>query len=136
MARWQWFEFFDKPKEEPRYKIVEVPEVRPSLKRDTELQESIATLASHPGFQAILNRLALQSAQLKTKLNFERHADMRAIDFLQAGIYWSNWLAQELRRATTKVPERRVDPFQEELNAFREIDAQIERVGATNEQQS
>lgn len=129
MKLFKWLPMYDVPKSAPQYKIVELSEPRLSSQRDKELQESIATLAAHPGFQAVLNRLSLQTAQLKAKLAYERHTDMRAIDFLQAGIYWSNWLAQELKRATTKLPERRLDPMTEELDAFREIDRLIERVG-------
>ena len=30
---------------------------------------------------------------------------------------------------TTKLPQRKLDPFEEELVAFRELDSAIERVG-------
>jgi hypothetical protein len=112
------------------YKVVEVPTPRTHLQGgEKEVRESIYTLAAHPGFVALTSRLSLQCAALKTKLNHERHADMRAVDFLQAGVYWSNWLMLELQRATTKMPERKLDAMEEEVAAFREIDAQLERVG-------
>jgi len=117
------------PKPEPQYKIVELTEPRTlSQLGDSEMRESIYTLASHPGFVSLMNKLAYQSQSLKTKLAHERHADLRSVDFLQAGIYWSNWLRQELTRVTTKLPERQLDPMEEELRAFKEIDATIERI--------
>jgi hypothetical protein len=120
------------PKEVPIevYKIVEVDSPRTPLQvEDEELRASIATLSGHPGFAHLLKKLALQNAALGSKLKYERHTTLDEVNFLQAGVYWSNWLQAELKRATTKMTQRRVDPMQEELDAFKQLDAQIERVG-------
>lgn len=117
-------------KEVVKYKIVEVPSNRTQLKGgDKELREAIQTLSAHAGFIALTDRLNTMNAMLKTKLNAERHPDLRQVDFLQAGIYWSHWLQQEVARSTTKMPERPIDPLAEEEAAFREIDLAMERVG-------
>lgn len=113
-----------------KYQIVEVPANRTHLKGgDKEIRDAIQTLSAHAGFIALTDRLNAMNYQLKTKLNGERHADLRQVDFLQAGIYWSHWLQQEVARSTTKMPERPIDPLAEEEAAFREIDAAMERVG-------
>lgn len=113
-----------------KYKIVEVPGNRTHLKGgDKEIREAIQTLSAHAGFIALTDRLNTMNSMLKSKLNAERHPDLRQVDFLQAGIYWSNWLKQEVARSTTKMPERPVDPLAEEEQAFRELDAALERVG-------
>jgi hypothetical protein len=114
---------------QPTYKVVELPS-RFTVKGDDEMKESVATLSSHPGFIFLTQKLAAQGAALKSKLSFEKHENMEAVTFLQAGIYWSNWLAQEVSRSTTKTTATKLlDPFDEELAAFKEIDAQIERIG-------
>lgn len=111
------------------YKIVEVSSPRANLKRDKETGESIATLSSHPGFVALLNRLLLQNQFLKSKLDNERHSDMREVDFLQSGIYWSNWLQQEVNREVMRMTRPSYTATDEEDEALGAIDSHIERVG-------
>lgn len=113
------------------YKIVEVESPRTPLQGgdSEEMRGSIATLSSHPGFQYLQKKLALQHAALRSKLDFERHTSLAEVDFLQAGLFWSAWLDNEIKRTTVKYTAQRVDPMDEELQAFREIDTQIERVG-------
>jgi hypothetical protein len=119
-----------KPEIVVKYKVIEVPEARTHLKGgDKEIREVVQTLSSHAGFIWLTDRLSVMNAALTTKLKGERHPDLRQVDFLQAGIYWSNWLKQECARATTKMPEKQVDALAEEEQAFREIDAAIERIG-------
>jgi hypothetical protein len=125
-----WLKKLLTPEVVVQYRIVELPENRTRLKGgDKEIREAIGTLSSHAGFVALEARLNVMNGLLKTKLNGERHADLRAVDFLQAGIYWSQWLQQEVARATTKMPERAVDALADEADAFKQIDAAIERVG-------
>lgn len=114
-----------------QYKIVEVEVPRTPLQGvdSEEMRASIATLPSHPGFQYLIKKLALQHAQLRSKMDFERHTDLREVDFLQSGLYWSAWLDNEVKRTTVKYTAQRIDPMADELQAFQEIDSQIERVG-------
>ena len=111
------------------YKVVELDEPRGSEADDESMKESIATLNSHPGFVHLVKKLGKQRAYLRSKLDFEKHADLREVDFLQAGIFWCNWLQSEIKRAATRLPERHLDAFEEEAKAFHEIDATIERIG-------
>jgi hypothetical protein len=113
------------------YKVVELSTAQrlPNGKSDKELQESVATLNSHPGFIWLTQRLDVMNAALKAKLAQERHTDLKDVQFLQAGIYWSNWLRQEVALATRAPHNKPLDAYDEELKAFQEIDALIERVG-------
>jgi hypothetical protein len=123
---------FKKPEvvEKIVYRVVELPESRTHLKGgEKETREMIATLSSNPAFTALTQRLGTMNAALRSRLVGEHHADMRAVDFLQAGVYWSNWLQMEVQRATIKMPERSADAMQDELEAFQAIDSAIERVG-------
>jgi len=123
------FKWFKKASQEPvQYKIVELTKRGPQSNEEG-IKESVATLASHPGFVWLIKRLELQRSALKSKLDLEKHETLREVDFLQAGIYWAGWLQQETARMTTKLPQRKLDPFEEELVAFRELDSAIERVG-------
>jgi hypothetical protein len=112
------------------YKLVEVKAPLQRVQWDNNTREAITTLAAHPGFVALQQRLMLQKAQLETTLTRSVHKDLRAIDYLQAGIFWSNWLQDQIEKATVKGSSRQVnDAYDEELRAFQAIDAQIERVG-------
>lgn len=131
MTVWEWI---DPPKkgQAPKtiYKVVELqPQQRLSRKTDKEVQESVQTLQSHPGFIYLLQRFDAQASLLKAKLTGERHDTLEEVQTLQAGIFWANWLRQELARAISRPSEQQTDPYEEELKAFKEIDDMLERVG-------
>jgi hypothetical protein len=112
----------------PTYKVIEI---RPHQVQawSKELKDAIKTLSSHPGFVAILDRLALQKQLLANKASLEFHKDIRELDYLQAGIFWLGYI-QTLLDKVTEVPRQpQRDIMQEELEAFQEIDRQLERVG-------
>lgn len=127
-----WLSKWMPPKVGPTsYRVVEItPAQRLGIQRtDKEIQESVATLQAHPGFIYLMQRLDIQNAALKAKLVGERHDNLSAVQFLQAGIFWSNWLRQEIARATARPIDRTKDAYEEELEAFKEIDSLLERVG-------
>jgi hypothetical protein len=112
------------------YKVVELSsQQRISRKTDKEVQESVQTLQSHPGFLYLLQRFDAQASLLKAKLTGERHETLDEVHQLQAGIFWANWLRQELYRSISRPLEQQIDPYEEELKAFKEIDDLLERVG-------
>jgi len=114
--------------EVPVYKVVQVKSL-PVQPWSKEIKDAIRTLPSHPGFVAITERLALQRQLLEAKAANEFHKDLRETDFIQSGIYWLNYV-QYLIDKETEVKQRiQRDPMAEELEAFQQIDAQIERVG-------
>jgi len=116
------------------YKIVEVKAPRPTYRWDKNTQDAVSTLVAHPGFVALIERLGVTKAQLETKNNTQWKKDLREADFLQSGIFWCNWLKEQVDKAAFKGSQPTyVDPMAEELAAFKELDARIERVGMANE---
>lgn len=116
------------------YKVVEVKAPRPSYRWDQNTKDAVSTLAAHPGFVALTDRLALAKAQLETTIKQTRHKDLQTVEFLQSGVFWSEWLQDQVSKATTKGSTKTyLDPYEEELKAFKELDARIERVGMANE---
>lgn len=111
------------------YKVVEVKTPRTAQRWTKEIKDAVATLPSHPGFNAILDRLALQKQMLEHKCATEFHKDLRENDYLQAGVFWLGY-AQRLIDEATQLPRSApVDAYDEEMEAFKAIDSQIERIG-------
>lgn len=111
------------------YKIVEIKAPRTSGRWSKDIKDAIATLPSHPGFVAVADRVNLQRQMLVNKLATEFHKDLRECDYLQAGVLWLGYL-QRLLDEATQMPQRiEVDAYEEEMEAFRKLDAQIERIG-------
>lgn len=115
-------------KEVPVYKVIQVKTLPPQSV-SPELKEAIKTLPAHPGFQAILDGLALQRQFLESRSCNEFHKDLREHDFIQSGIYWLNYIQLYIDKQTQQPRQIQRDAFDEELEAFKKIDAQIERVG-------
>jgi hypothetical protein len=111
------------------YKVVEVSAPRRPQPWTKDIKDAIATLPSHPGFVAILDRLALQRQYLASKCANEFHKEQREADFLQSGVHWLNYVQALIDEATKVSSRMQHDPYAEELEAFQKIDAQIERVG-------
>ena len=120
--------YVEKVVEKPVYKVVQVKSI-PVQPWSKEIRDAVRTLPSHPGFTAITERLALQRQLLEAKAANEFHKELREADFIQSGIYWLNYV-QYLIDKETEVKQRIPrDAMAEELEAFKEIDAAIERVG-------
>lgn len=116
-------------REVEKIKLVEVPVLRTQSGWNRELRETVATLASHPGFVALTDRLALQAASLKAKLAADRHPTLRDVEFIQSGIFWCNWLQNQVAAATTRTAVRRQDAADEDIAAIKEIEATYAKVG-------
>lgn len=117
------------PVEVIQYKIVEVKE-RKNIEWDKNTRDAVATLPSHPGFIALIDKLALQRQLLQSKNNTQVKKDLREADWIQAGIHWLGWMQEFVDKSTQlRTQPRQMDAYEEELAAFKEIDAQIERVG-------
>lgn len=117
------------------YKIVEVRVPRNKVRAwDDNTREAVASLSHHPGFLALVERLELTKSQITSSLNFTQHKELRHVDFLQAGIFWSGWLQDFVNKATQRGSQKQyVDPEQEELEAFKVLDAKIERLGSPDD---
>lgn len=110
--------------ETPYQLVIEGP--LPEISKDDD--ESIKTLAHHPGFIALHNRLRIQNALLKTKLETERNSH-EDDNFLKSGIFWSKYYFQEVNRLVNKkdVPRAQAAP-NDVLAEFEKMHAQLERV--------
>ena len=118
------------PIEVPKYIMVEVPLIRTQQGWDKDARETVATLAAHPGWLLLKDRLTLQAQTLKTKLSFDRHANIRDVEFLQSGVFWCNWLQNQIANATTRTAVRRQEATDEDLAAIKELESTYEKVGA------
>lgn len=123
------FEFLKSLFTKTVYKVVEVDRLRTPLRWDTETREAVATLKGHPGFIAIMDRLKLQRDMLLSQVGREFNATERQRDHRDLGVFWTLWLEDQVNKATGRGPSKQRDPLEEELEAFRAIDSQIERVG-------
>ena len=113
-----------------RVALVEVPAARPIAKLDDELADHLRVLPHNAAFKWLTDRLELQSRYLASKLANEPHGSLREVDQLQAGIYWCHWLQRQVADVTN-VPQRKLrDPEAEELELFKQLSAQLERVGS------
>jgi hypothetical protein len=111
------------------YQVVALKEPR-TKEWDKETRDAVATLPAHPGFLAIVNRLATQKQMVQTKLSSGFHKELREVDYLQAGIFWLDYVQEQVNKATqVKLTARPTEAYDEELEAFKQIDAQLERVG-------
>lgn len=113
-----------------KYTIVEVPQPKPQPP-DPEAAKSMLTLAEHPGFLYLVNKLKLQRHLLESKLKNDRHAKLGDVEFLQSGIFWTNWLEQQVNEQVYQARAPKAVPatnYEEEL--FRKVQDQLEVVGA------
>jgi hypothetical protein len=127
----EWFKNLFTPKvvREVVYRVVEVKGPRAIVRWNKEMKATVNTLQSHPGFMLILERLALQRQLLESKNNKDVKKDLRECDFLQSGIFWLGYVQELVTKAVDLPAAAPQDAMQEELEAFRELDAKIERVG-------
>lgn len=101
-------------------KIIEVEKAK-LQPIDDEIRDSIRSLQFHPGFQYLLGKLETQKAALKSVLVSAAHEDMRAVDRLQAGIFWLDYLAEELKKHT-KAPIAAIrEVSEEEAHEFQRV---------------
>lgn len=93
---------------------------------------AIASLETHPGFWALMNRLRVQKAILESRLYSKRAKDIREVDFLQSGISWLEYIENVCSRATNTEVEAVIEPAQYDVKAeFDKINSFIERVGSS-----
>ena len=123
--------FWNEPKPSKSY-IIEVEKVT-APPETAEAVASVESLRGHSGFQYLLKRLRYQSARLRAELANARHEDLRAVDFLQSGIHWCDWLQSQLDFAHERyLSLRTTTPSEEKF--FEQIAAQIDFVGRVDAQ--
>lgn len=111
------------------YKIVEVEKPRTYSPLDeTELRDSLHSLNAHPGFRYLIERLRSQRFSLEGRLKGARHKTLDDVGFLQQGVFWLGWIESEVARLSQAPQRPQLDPVEQELIAFRELDSLLERV--------
>lgn len=113
----------------PTVGVVEVPRAE-RLTPDTESdREAIAALDTHPGFRRLVAKLRFQQQLLELKATRERPKNLREVDFVQSGIFWTGWLDAQVAREV-KRPRRTAEPLNStEQSALEAVRAAIEVVG-------
>lgn len=91
------------------YRIVETEKAR-SYEETTDVLESVAALKHQPGFRHLLNKLQLQSDRLKHELTSERKSTVEEYQFLQSGVFWCDWLSNQLSNADARISFRKPTP--------------------------
>jgi len=108
---------------------IEAPASLPGL-HDPETPQAVAALNAHPGFMFLMAKLKMQRSLIESKLKHERHHDIREVDNLQSGIFWTRWLEDQVNNAVfslSKPKPRLVDPSDEEI--FEKARKAVEVVG-------
>ena len=119
----EWFRSLFKP--EAKILVVELP-TRSPFPYDEKIVE---TLPSHPGFLMILDKLRNEQAVLIAALRSTKHADIRAVDNLQNGIYWTGYLEDTINKITVKRQKPQSVVVESSIEAdFKRILAQISGV--------
>ena len=107
----------------PGISIVEI-DSRLNLIRGDD--DSIASLAQHPGFVALTNRFQMQKAFLEAKLKRERQKRTEDYFNLQNGIEWADFYNAQVDKAVMKKKEvQAVLPKPNERAEFERVFAQF-----------
>lgn len=118
------------PQSAINYKIIEVERPRtPEAMDTTEVRAMLATLQSNPGLLYILGRLKAQKSLMETTLKTTHFEKLEEVINLQSGIFWAGWLEAQINSLTKRATPEPAAPYDFELEAFKEIDSQLERVG-------
>ena len=112
-----------------QYKIIEVERPRTAPSEVPELREGLKALGANPYFIWLLGRLKAQRNFLETRLKESRFDKIEDVSFVQSGLFWTGWLEREVERLTVAPPRPELTPEEQEIEAFRQIDALLERVG-------
>lgn len=112
-----------------QYKIIEIERPRPLAQLDPEAEKTVITLQSHPGFLYLVNKLRLQRHALEMKLKHERHSNLNEVEWIQSGIFWCNWLEDQVNRMVNNQLPSSQTALPPEATAFEEVMKLTEIVG-------
>lgn len=110
-----------------RIKILEIEPVRQRF--DDNIDESIRSLALHPGFQALMLQMKIQQATLKARLTNATSEPIEGLRAAQHGIYWLGWMDKQVQRAVNKAPIEPRPATSFELAAFEDAHKALQIVG-------
>jgi hypothetical protein len=111
--------------------VVEVEVPRPAdLTLSKEMKESLATLAQHPAFVYLLRRLRMQRHNLEAQLRDGRHENLRDVEFIQSGIFWTSWLQGQIDTLVGRTAPIPTAASPSEIEAFEAVHQHIDLVGS------
>lgn len=114
------------------YQVVELEGPITDTEWDEETSSAVAALESNVGFLALCGKLKVQRGLLDTMLRKKRHEDIRSVDTLQSGIYWSGWLEKTVEAEVLKHTRRTTKPrvaYDLEETQFKKMREALQLVG-------
>jgi len=109
------------------FQVIELEKPIPKLSREDN--SNIASLATHPGFHALVGRLRLQRSMLQSALCNLPLNSLQDVYQLQAGIKWITWLDKQVTKAAGKSGESPRDALELEEREFRRMAEALQLVG-------
>ena len=111
--------------EQRRVFVVEVEKLSPVPPMTDEIREGLQALKQHPAMRYLLSKARLQKAALRKELEGSQHQSLKAVYWLQQGIYWSDWLDREFADPRAAVPPQARELGGEDKKVFDEIRASL-----------
>lgn len=110
--------------------VLEIPVHKRLEPLDEDSREAVKALENHPGWRYLMGKLRLQRQFLDTKLH-ERQADLRNVDFIQSGLFWTAWLDEQVRKEVEREqrPVVKKSLTNPEMEALAAAQAAIEVIG-------
>lgn len=113
------------------YQVLEIEKPAPRL--TAEDSQNIASLAEHPGFTALLNRLRLQRTVLESVLRAQAAAgEALAAQEAAVGINWINWLDKQVQQQANRMQAIPRMAFELEQREFERMALALDLVGRTD----
>lgn len=110
---------------EAKIYIIETSKTRVPVVED---EESIRSLATHPGFVQLVNRFKLQQIALENQVRMKQN-DIRDYDRIQLGLEWAGFYERQVNASVFKKKEAQAVQVQPtELIEFKRVYAQLEGV--------
>lgn len=110
--------------------ILELPLTIQLPEPDPNMREALIALGAHPGFRYLTNKLRFEHAAIESRLKKQHHENLREVDFLQVGLFWTGWLQRQIDKELRRKENQSYRISTEaELSAFNEVSKAIEQVG-------
>jgi hypothetical protein len=106
---------------EVRYQVLEIDRELSAVDWTKEDEEALATLHGHPGHQALMKKIQLQRAYIRTALESQRFESLEAFTATQAWSQALKWLLNQVKSPVPKKEQQYRSPYQLEEDAFNEI---------------
>lgn len=110
-------------------KLVEIEKGTKLPQMNADLRESLKTLQHNHAFNYVLMKLRFQKAMVQSYLNEGFQLSEKEIRYLQAGVYWLNFIEHDIEQMT-KAPAAPISetPFDVQ-SEFDKVHANLEKIG-------